>query len=312
MPTNTAFRATVACIVLAGAMSLLLAADSPPILHGRIDAPEVIQTKLTVSDLRKSYDFYTKVLGLKAISWPSIPQPVFDDPEVAFTEACLNFSGSAVHAYVCLVKKEGVVATPDQAKLTSIGLRVVDARAAIERVGTAGFTVLSQPREAMGWVSGSIRDPDGYVVQVLQARTIPAAARSPSDTTTPNTQAEDLKARIVYLEDRDRIHDVYLRYMRGFDRNDVELLRSAFWPDVQINYGAQSNSLNDFLAKHLNRHTGELASWGHLLTNVSIEVSGDVAHVEAYVTGLFNPIKSDFAQGATIIAGRYIDRKSVV
>ena len=106
-------------------------------------------------------------------------------------------------------------------------------------------------------------------------------------------KVKELDAKVRYLSDREQIHDVYLHYMRGFDRNDVELMRTAFWPDVQINYGKQSNSFDDFVVRHLNEHVTELAHWMHLITNESVEINGDVAHVEAYVTRLSNEKKND-------------------
>lgn len=121
---------------------------------------------------------------------------------------------------------------------------------------------------------------------------------------------EQLESRVAEITERQRISEVYTRYTRGFDRNDIDLMRSAFWPDVEINYGSQSNSLDEFIIRHLRWHTDSLETWALLLTNESIEIVGDVAHVETYVTGLFNPLpgKSEFALGATIASGRYVDR----
>src|ERR1700751_3953406 len=83
----------------------------------------------------------------------------------------------------------------------------------------------------------------------------------PASFSTDPADADTLAAKVAALEvivsdlrDRQEIHDVYLRYMRGFDRNDRELLASAFWPDVQINYGPESNSLDEFITRHLDRH----------------------------------------------------------
>lgn len=142
------------------------------------------------------------------------------------------------------------------------------------------------------------------------AQTERAAGSPAADCKALAAKVAALEAKVAYLSDRQQIHDVYLRYMRGFDRNDVELLKSAFWPDVQINYGSQSNSLDEFIVRHLNLHTKELASWGHLITNETVDIAGDVAHVETYVTALFRPKddNSSFAGGATIAGGRYIDR----
>jgi hypothetical protein len=103
--------------------------------------------------------------------------------------------------------------------------------------------------------------------------------------------------------------------MRGFDRNDVELMRSAFWPDAQINYRDQVNTFDEFVQRHLVPHTEQLNAWGHLLTNETVEVLGDVAHCETYVTALFvlRPGAKwyEFRRDERlplIIAGRYVDR----
>lgn len=119
-----------------------------------------------------------------------------------------------------------------------------------------------------------------------------------------------LESLVTRLDERRQIEDVYLRYMRGFDRNDDELLRSAFWPEVQINYGTQVNTLDDFVVRHMRQHAEEIAAFGHLLTNIWIDVDGDVAHAEAYVTAFWTQSEGGpvHASGATIASGRYIDR----
>lgn len=119
-----------------------------------------------------------------------------------------------------------------------------------------------------------------------------------------------LLERIERLETRQLIQDVYARYMRGFDRNDAELLRSAFWPDAQINYVTQQNTVDQFVTRHLDDHTHELESYGHLLTNLTIDVDHDEAHVESYVTAFWRQKEGGepYAAGATIASGRYLDR----
>lgn len=128
-----------------------------------------------------------------------------------------------------------------------------------------------------------------------------------------SAEVAELRAKVAYLSDRQQISDVYRRYMRGFDRNDVELLRSAFWPDVQINYGDQVNTFDEFVTRHLNQHTAHLASWGHLITNETVEIVEDVAHLETYVTALFMPNEGNddggpFGVRPWIVGGRYVDR----
>ncbi len=126
-----------------------------------------------------------------------------------------------------------------------------------------------------------------------------------SDATAQMALIERLQTDVAYLKDRQQIHDVYMRYMRGFDRNDVELMRGAFWPDVQINYGKQSYTFDEFVVRHLHQHIETMKAWGHLLTNQSVDLNGDVAHVEVTVTRLSSSKKDSKSM---IISGRYIDR----
>ena len=40
------------------------------------------------------------------------------------------------------------------------------------------------------------------------------------------------------LADRVAIYDVLVRHSRGVDRGDSAILRSAYWPDAEVAYGA--------------------------------------------------------------------------
>lgn len=137
-----------------------------------------------------------------------------------------------------------------------------------------------------------------------------SCAQEENEKATPDAAAQvamikQLQTEVAYLKDRQQIRDAYFRYMRGFDRNDVELMRRAFWADVQINYGRQSNTFDEFVVRHLNQHTATLKTWGHLLTNETVDLTGDTAHVETYVTRLSSSKKDSKSM---IISGRYIDR----
>jgi SnoaL-like domain len=145
----------------------------------------------------------------------------------------------------------------------------------------------------------------GIVAAAAVLASCAQGAKTQSDPTALAAKVAELEAKVAYLSNRQNIHDVYLQYMRGFDRNDVELMRTAFWPDVQINYGTQSNSFDEFVARHLNEHTKDLAHWGHLITNESVDIEGDVAYVETYVTRLSNGKKD---RKSMIVMGRYVDR----
>lgn len=115
----------------------------------------------------------------------------------------------------------------------------------------------------------------------------------------------ELEAEVRCLRERQQIHEMYLRYTRGLDRCDLELLRSAFWPDAQVNYGANSWLSNDWINIWHGNYLKRLTSQAHHLTNETMDISGDVAHVESYLIALR---RTNDGKSAIIGGGRYIDR----
>ncbi|MGE3692025.1 MAG: VOC family protein [Novosphingobium sp.] len=138
---------------------------------------EFLMAKITVSDLEKSYDFYTRLVGLKRVAIPQIGDlpPPKNDPERRFIEVALNFSGSFADAFFDLVQAKGDSPTPETARLTVIGVKVPDASAVVRRVREAGYEVLRDaPQVRPGEMSiGMVRDPDGYLVEIVQAADYP-------------------------------------------------------------------------------------------------------------------------------------------
>src|SRR5262249_7630701 len=142
----------------------------------------------------------------------------------------------------------------------------------------------------------------GIIVSTALFASCAQDKRTAPESASQDSKIAPLAAKEAYLLDREEIREVYLRYISGFDRKDVELMRSAFWPDVQINYGSQSNSFDEFVTRHLDEHMKIYAHYGHLITNESIDVKDDVAHVESYVTR-FSTERDGKAQ---IVMGRYV------
>lgn len=106
------------------------------------------------------------------------------------------------------------------------------------------------------------------------------------------------------LLDRQAIHDVLLRYCRGCDRFDRELIAGAFHPDGIDDHGVLRSGaeLADMIVAMdpAHRHF-------HLLGNVLIELEGTTAFSEAY----FTSVRSFERDGRTFTrtkAGRYVDR----
>jgi catechol 2,3-dioxygenase-like lactoylglutathione lyase family enzyme len=145
-----------------------LAQETQPDIHIGTQPVELITAKITVTNLRKSYEFYRKVVGLKDLEpIPGITQSV--DSTEDFVEICLNFSGSRANPYICLLKQKDAKVDRQQAKLVCVSFMTPDTQTAVDRAKAAGFKQEGELVQFRGIVTGWVVDPDGYTVQFLQA-----------------------------------------------------------------------------------------------------------------------------------------------
>lgn len=175
-------NAAAAALMLASGAAL---ADAPPPApaspHSRTPLgrgdQQVLLAKVAVSDLERSYAWYTGVIGLRRALTPTqgTPPPPRNDPDRAFIEVALNFSGSLGDSFFDLVQQKGVKPSPEFARGVTIGFKVPDAPAVIARARAAGSEVLRDaPVVGPGEMSiGMLRDPDGYQVEIIQAASYP-------------------------------------------------------------------------------------------------------------------------------------------
>lgn len=107
------------------------------------------------------------------------------------------------------------------------------------------------------------------------------------------------------LLDKEAIRDCFLRYMRGIDRVDADLIRSAFHPDAIDNHTrTMRGSIEDMLSWWLPQQAGREATQ-HFVTNQTIDLDGDIAHVESY---FFVFIKQTGQNTGALVGGRYADK----
>ena len=115
----------------------------------------------------------------------------------------------------------------------------------------------------------------------------------------------DAVARLVAVEE---IREVVLRYCRGLDRLDADLLRSAYLPGALDDHGVFVGDAAEFCDRVLASHRRYDASM-HCVLNHLVELDGpDDARGEAYV--LAHVLRRD-DQGAPVHDawwGRYADR----
>ena len=102
------------------------------------------------------------------------------------------------------------------------------------------------------------------------------------------------------------IRNVVLRYCRGIDRMDRELVRSCYHPDATDDHGSFSGSVDEFLAwvwPLLERYTRTM----HFVGNLLVEVGDDVAGAESY--GIAFHRSEDERPELNLVTGfRYLDR----
>jgi ketosteroid isomerase-like protein len=112
------------------------------------------------------------------------------------------------------------------------------------------------------------------------------------------------EAELRTLLDRAHIHDALMRYSRGVDRGDGDLVRSVFHPDATLDMGRGPMSpatLAEGIAKMT--ATGTM----HFIGNEYVEVDGDSAHSETYFIS-YATISDSGKSASRSRGGRYLDR----
>lgn len=124
-------------------------------------------------------------------------------------------------------------------------------------------------------------------------------------TGTPNMTATPA---IAILLDEREIERVMLRYLRGVDRCDGDLIRAAFHDDAVDHHGSFTGGPNDYVEYVLKRAMPQFERTMHYVTNMLIDVDGDLAHVETYVLAVHLRNLEPAPQTSEVFGGRYFDR----
>ena len=106
---------------------------------------------------------------------------------------------------------------------------------------------------------------------------------------------------------RQEIADVILRYARGIDRLDFDLVRSCYHPDAYDDHGAFKGSVDEFIEaarSFLPRWTATQ----HFLGNMLIEVEGETARAETYAVAYHRREAADGTGKDDVMGIRYVDR----
>ena len=111
------------------------------------------------------------------------------------------------------------------------------------------------------------------------------------------------------LVDKQAIRDVLSRYCRGLDRMDKEMALSVWYPEGTADYqGIYEGTGHGFIEWVWGAHAA-MERHSHQITNVLIELDGEQATSEAYVTVvLWTLPDSEGRQQELVGRGRYLDR----
>jgi len=108
------------------------------------------------------------------------------------------------------------------------------------------------------------------------------------------------------LADKQAIYEVLVRYCRGIDRFDMDLVRSSFHPDAIDNhtgYIGTAEGFFTFVEPHLRSFAGSM----HILCNHLSEIDGDVAACETYALAIHWDREGQVATRNMTMGFRYVD-----
>lgn len=112
----------------------------------------------------------------------------------------------------------------------------------------------------------------------------------------------DFDSKLAEMLDRHEIHQVLLRYARGLDRLDNELVRSCYWDDAIEDHGHFVGTPDDFI-RWADGTTLMFEVTQHAILNHVCDLQGDEAFCETYYH--FSGVT---AEGPNFMStGRYVD-----
>ncbi len=123
----------------------------------------ILHTMLRVGDLQRSIDFYTRVLGMTLLRTK-------DNPEYQYTLAYLGYGTNPEHAELELTYNYGIAQYDMGKAYGHLAIGVADAYKTCEDIKTKGGNVTREagPVKGGATVIAFVRDPDGYMVELIQ------------------------------------------------------------------------------------------------------------------------------------------------
>ena len=125
----------------------------------------ILHTMLRVTDLQRSIDFYTRVLGMKLLR-------TSDNPEYKYTLAFVGYGSNPEHAELELTYNYGVDHYEMGSAFGHLAISADDIVEACASVRANGGNVTREPGPVKGGTSviAFVSDPDGYKIELIERR----------------------------------------------------------------------------------------------------------------------------------------------
>ncbi len=109
------------------------------------------------------------------------------------------------------------------------------------------------------------------------------------------------------LDKQDILEIVGARYARALDWIDGEMLKTCFHDDGWVDYGFFTGNAHEW-CEMVMPHEREVKRRWHLVTNVRIEISDDIAEAESYCLTVGTRQQDNDSDIDTTYGGRFLDR----
>jgi hypothetical protein len=115
------------------------------------------------------------------------------------------------------------------------------------------------------------------------------------------------ESKLQTVLDKQEIHEALMRYCRGIDRRDVQLVLSAFHEDAMDNHTGVEQAVVERVPKVMEMAESAVKWTSHNICNELIEVDGDVANSESYLIA-YHRVEHEGRELDWVLGARYVDR----
>jgi SnoaL-like domain len=119
------------------------------------------------------------------------------------------------------------------------------------------------------------------------------------------TSETGLTPSTAQVADRLAIQDVLHLHCRGLDRLDAQVIKSAYWPEADVDYGSFKGNAQQFAELVVGALGQHYELTRHCLSNTLVAFAGDTARSESCVTAGHLLVG---AREEMLFYGRYLDR----